>query len=213
MNNNSIKQIYDEIKNEIASRLEQFKIIGETATENELFAELAFCLCTPQTKAVNADKAIKKLVATNVLFSGSPDEISGYLKGFVRFHNNKAKYIVKARDLFFKTSIKNKINFLNFLNIQETRNFFFENITGLGLKEASHFLRNIGLGSELAILDRHILKNLVLLGVIEKTPKNLNKTEYFLIEQKLKDFAKKEKIPVDHLDFILWYKEAGKVFK
>ena len=45
---------------------------------------------------------------------------------------------------------------------------------GLGYKEASHFLRNIGLSEDIPILDRHILKNLVLLGAIDKVPSSIS---------------------------------------
>ena len=87
------------------------------------------------------------------------------------------------------------------------------NIKGLGYKEASHFLRNIGLGGDLAILDRHILKNLALLGVIDEVPASPSKKMYLEIEKKMIDFSREAKIPMSHLDLLLWYKEAGEVFK
>jgi N-glycosylase/DNA lyase len=88
-----------------------------------------------------------------------------------------------------------------------------ENVKGLGYKEASHFLRNIGLGEDLAILDRHILKNLALLGVIKEVPTSPTKRIYLEIERKMTAFSKESKIPMGHLDLLLWYKEAGEVFK
>jgi N-glycosylase/DNA lyase len=88
-----------------------------------------------------------------------------------------------------------------------------ENVKGLGYKEASHFLRNIGLGEDLAILDRHILKNLGLLGVIDEVPSSPTKRLYLEIERKMAAFSKEAKIPMGQLDLLLWYKEAGEVFK
>ncbi|MDM7912425.1 MAG: DNA lyase, partial [Methanotrichaceae archaeon] len=82
-----------------------------------------------------------------------------------------------------------------------------------GYKEASHFLRNIGLGGDLAILDRHILKNLALLGVIDGIPASPSKKMYLEIESKMIEFSRKAKIPMSHLDLLLWYKEAGEIFK
>jgi len=84
---------------------------------------------------------------------------------------------------------------------------------GLGYKEASHFLRNIGLGEELAILDRHILKNLALLGVIEEVKSSPTKKAYLQIEKKMTKFSRQVGIPMGELDLLLWYKEAGEVFK
>ncbi len=83
----------------------------------------------------------------------------------------------------------------------------------MGYKEASHFLRNIGLGEDLAILDRHILKNLALLGVIEEVPSSPTKRIYLEIEKKMTAFSGQAGIPMGELDLLLWYKEAGEVFK
>jgi N-glycosylase/DNA lyase len=83
----------------------------------------------------------------------------------------------------------------------------------MGFKEASHFLRNIGRGEDIAILDRHILKNLVKLGVINATPANLSEKTYLSIEEKMKAFSKRAKIPMAHLDLLLWFNETGKLFK
>ena len=83
----------------------------------------------------------------------------------------------------------------------------------MGFKESSHFLRNIGASLDYAILDRHILKNLNKLGVIEVIPKNLSKNKYLKIENKMQEFAKKINIPISHLDLLFWYNEAGEIFK
>ncbi|MDI6861685.1 MAG: DNA lyase, partial [Caldisericia bacterium] len=84
---------------------------------------------------------------------------------------------------------------------------------GIGLKEASHFLRNVGLGDNFAILDRHILKNLKEIGIIDKIPKNLSKKMYKEIEEKMRRFSDEIKLNMKYLDFILWYKETREVFK
>ena len=65
----------------------------------------------------------------------------------------------------------------------------------------------------MAILDRHILKNLHLLGVIAKIPESLSKTTYRQIEEKMEGFALSTNIPFAHLDLLLWYKETGEIFK
>ncbi|RKZ24654.1 DNA lyase, partial [bacterium] len=68
-------------------------------------------------------------------------------------------------------------------------------------------------GENLAILDRHILKNLLKLGVISSIPPSLSRRQYLEIEKKFIEYAKKTGIPPAHLDFVLWYRETGKVFK
>jgi N-glycosylase/DNA lyase len=68
------------------------------------------------------------------------------------------------------------------------RDWFVRNVKGLGWKEASHFLRNIGY-RDLAILDRHILKNLRRHRIIRSLPKSLTPARYQSIERKFRRFA------------------------
>ena len=95
----------------------------------------------------------------------------------------------------------------------DKRDWLVSNVDGIGYKEASHFLRNIGFTDEITILDRHILKNLSLYGVIEEVPGSLSKKRYLDIEKSMIRFSEMLNIPVSHLDFILWFKETGDVFK
>jgi N-glycosylase/DNA lyase len=83
----------------------------------------------------------------------------------------------------------------------------------MGYKEASHFLRNIGFADDLAILDRHILKNLKIFGIIEEIPKSLSKKKYLEIEEKMRNLANEVNIPLSHLDLLFWSKETGEIFK
>jgi N-glycosylase/DNA lyase len=110
-----------------------------------------------------------------------------------------------------RVSIKPLLN--RVAGIQERREWLVKNIKGLGYKEASHFLRNMGFGESIAILDRHILRNLHLLSVIEGIPESLSRVKYLLIEKKMAEFAKEINIPLAHLDLLLWYKETGEIFK
>ena len=129
----------------------------------------------------------------------------------VRFNQRKAEYICLARLKFCERSLRATL--AGFASPQAAREWLVENVKGLGYKEASHFLRNIGLGEDLAILDRHILKNLTLLGVIDEVPSSPTKRIYIEIEQKMSAFSQKAGIPMGQLDLLLWYKEAGEVFK
>ncbi len=201
--------IYEKIKPDIEKRLVEFKRFYEIASEKDLFAEMAFCLLTPQSKAKVCWKAVEKMKDSGVLYKGSAEEIEPYLKG-VRFYRTKAKRIVKARKKFYG-KIRKTVE--SFDNVKKLRDFLVKNVDGYGYKEASHFLRNIGFGKHLAILDRHILKNLKELGVIDEVPKSMTRKRYLEIEEKMKEFCERVGIPMDHLDLVLWYKEAGEVFK
>lgn len=203
--------LYSQRKDEIKSRLQEFRELWNREDER-IFAELCFCLCTPQSRAESCWKAVSKLMGSGVLYKGKPKDIEGFLTN-VRFPENKAKYIFEARGLFTENGeikIKDKINPGN---VKETREWLLKNVKGLGLKEVNHFLRNIGFGDELAILDRHILKNLVRYGVIEEIPKNLTPKRYFEMEKRMKQFAGRVGIPLGELDLLFWSKETGRIFK
>lgn len=205
-----LMQHYRPVKPTIESRLMDFRSIWENATDEELFRELAFCLLTPQSKAKTCWRAVQRLCEKNMMAHSGPTQISQELGG-VRFHKRKGEYICLARNMFGTRSMRATLS--GFADPAETREWLVANIKGMGYKEASHFLRNIGLGENLAILDRHILKNLVLLGVINEAPGSLTKKIYLEIEAKMRAFSQETKIPMGHLDLLLWYKEAGEVFK
>lgn len=205
-----LKDLYLPVKGTIEARLEEFNEIWEEGTDKDLFRELAFCLLTPQSRARTCWAAIERMVSKSMLTCCGPDDIREELVG-VRFSHRKADYICEARGLFAARSIRDVIS--GFSNPEKAREWLVENIKGIGYKEASHYLRNIGLGENLAILDRHILKNLKLMDVIDEIPTTLTKKNYLEIERKMRAFSEKIGIPMGHLDLLLWYKEAGEVFK
>lgn len=194
-------EVYGEKKGIIKKRLNDFSKVPE----DEYFYELAFCLLTPQSKAKTCDKAVQHLKARE--FHKNNINPGDFINN-VRFNNNKAKYLIEMKQKF--PEIMNVIRTIK--NPEELRIWFVENVKGIGLKEAGHFLRNIGYRN-LAILDRHILKNLKKFGVIEEAPKTLTKKNYFEIEGKFKEFSKKVNIPMDELDLLFWSMETGEIFK
>ncbi|MCI6151829.1 N-glycosylase/DNA lyase [Fusobacterium perfoetens] len=209
-----IEKKYNEIKPDIEKRLNEYKEIWKNGTNEDIHAELSFCILTPQSKARNAWKAITNMRNDGVLFTGTSEELTEYLN-IVRFKNNKAKYLVLLRQQMTNKDGKiiTKDFFESFKTVTERRNWIVENIKGMSWKEAGHFLRNVGFGQEVAILDRHILKNLVRLEVINEIPKTLTKKLYFEIEEKMKKYCKEVGIPMDSFDLLLWYLEAGEIFK
>ncbi|MCX6711688.1 MAG: N-glycosylase/DNA lyase [Candidatus Woesearchaeota archaeon] len=182
-------------RDEIVKRLQEFE------KNKNYFYELCFCLLTPQTKARNADLVIKQLKALD--FKNKSFSPVKYLIG-IRFHENKAKYLLELKEKFDKIPFN--------LSSRELREYLVKNIKGLGYKEASHYLRNIG-HKDLAILDRHILSNLKYFDVINEVPKSMTKKQYLEIEDKFLDFSKKVNIPIDHLDLLFWSSKTGEIFK
>ena len=196
----------------IQARLADFKALYAAGDEEALFAEMCFCVCTPQTNAHRAWDAAALLKKRGLLARGGQARVANALKECgVRFHNNKASYIIKNRGAFLR-EIKPRVDTL--LNDGEAaaRNGLARVVNGWGLKEASHFLRNTGHGG-VCILDRHILRKLAEYKVIPGVPKALPAPLYFEIETKMIQFSKKLDIPVDALDLLFWHEAKNEVFK
>ncbi|MDD5020525.1 MAG: N-glycosylase/DNA lyase [Endomicrobiaceae bacterium] len=200
-------------KRELQQRVNHFDLIKSNACDKEIFAELAFCIFTPQSKAISCWNAVKRLNEKNLLYTGTANEIAKNITG-VRFHNNKSKYLVQARNLFtINKSIKIKKKLESFKETTKLRKWLVDNIKGFGYKEAGHFLRNIGMGGDLAILDRHILKNLYYFKAIKEIPETITEKKYIEIEKQMNKFCKKIKIPALHMDLLLWCMQTGGIFK
>jgi N-glycosylase/DNA lyase len=197
----------------LKERLEEFRLIWRKGDDLDLFAELVFCLLTPQSKARVCWDAVFEMKERGILLKSSREELLQLLRG-VRFKNNKARYIEEARKLFLKDGrIQIRDILSKFPSPFDQREWLVKNVKGYGYKEASHFLRNIGLGEELAILDRHILKNLVALSVIDEIPRSLSRSRYLSIEKKMRKFSQSIGIPMGQLDLLLWFNETGEIFK
>ncbi len=212
---NAVKELqalYSERRDAIQKRLRDFKEILER-NDDDVFAELCFCLLTPQSSAKTCWAAVSRLRERSLLSKGQANEIQPQLND-VRFGDSKAKYIVEARDLFTKDGkLYLKSHLSSFTNPFELREWMVENVKGLGYKEASHFLRNVGLGEDFAILDRHILRNLKRMEVIPEVPVSITKKRYLEIEEKLRRFSWEIGIPLADLDLLFWSRETGWIFK
>jgi len=212
-----IQRCFERIKGDVGDKLKQFEEIKREKDESKAFKELVFCLLTPQSKAEVCWKVVLELEKAGLLFSSpekiSEKEIENLIRG-VRFKKNKTKYIILAKKMFLKDGVP-----LVFKKVPFERGSLFarkwlvKNVKGLGFKEASHFLRNIGFYEDIAILDRHILRCLETLGVIDKMPKTLTEKRYLKIERKMRKFSKNVNVPMHYLDFVFWYLATGRIFK
>src|SRR5438876_2551730 len=137
-----LQTLYDEKRDPIQTQLNEIKQILNR-NDDDVFAELCFCLLTPQSAAKTCWAAVSRLKERSLLLKGAANDIQPQLND-VRFGDSKAKYIVEARDLFTKDGkLYLKSHLYSFTNLFELREWMVENVKGLGYKEASHFLRNI----------------------------------------------------------------------
>ena len=208
-----IKELYRNVRPLIEKRLTEFRIMWEKGDDYAMFKEFIFCLLTPQSKAKICWDAVERMEQKSLLMNGDYREILECLEG-VRFRNKKAEYIINSRAIFLENGIPRvKPIISRFKSPEEARDFLVKDVKGMGYKEASHFLRNIGCGENLAILDRHILKNLKFLGKIKHIPQSISRRIYMELENLFLRTAEELDIPPAHLDLLLWFKESGEVFK
>jgi len=186
-----------EIKNIIDSKLKEFK------SNKDWFSELCFCLTTANWKAKEAIELQKKLCENNFCSFNEKDLAKFLKKEGHRFWPQIAERIVLAK------KYKNIKEIL--VKEKNPREFLVKNIKGLGYKESSHFLRNIGY-FDYAILDRHILTLLSKEKIIEM-PKSLTKKKYLEIEKTLEKLCEKLNLNQAELDLYLWYIKTGKILK
>ena len=200
-----LRRAYAGSRPAIRARLQDFARVPQ----EEYLYELIYCLLTPQSSAVNAAKVVARLKEADFLSTDiDPSEILFRKEHYIRFHNTKARRLLEAKT--------NRDGILAALAREssppEMRDWFVRNVKGLGWKEASHFLRNIGY-RDLAILDRHILKNLRRHRIIRTVPKSLTPARYKSIERKFRRFARDVGIPMDELDLLFWSRETGEILK
>jgi N-glycosylase/DNA lyase len=197
---------YKERRIAIRKRLMEFSKVQPS----DYFYELVYCLLTPQSSAVHAEQVVAKLHEAGFQYRDvNPEPFLRRKECYIRFHRTKSLHLLRMKDQF--SVIAQKLS--EPVSAVELREWLIKNVLGLGYKEASHFLRNIGRNDGLAILDRHILRNLKRLGVINSIPKSISRKHYLDIEKRFSKFAIDLGIVLDELDLVFWSMETGEIRK
>jgi N-glycosylase/DNA lyase len=191
------------IKDKIDAKLAEFNSL-KTKPER-WFSELCYCILTANSTAEMCMR-VQQQIGNG--FANLPlKELKKRMKlASCRFYNKRSEYIIEAREKFDPILVKQLAD----KNPKRAREWLVENIKGIGMKEASHFLRNIGYS--IAIADFHIVDILKRYGFI---PAGifLNRKNYIVIEEKLSEMAKRFNMSLGELDLYLWYMETGKILK
>jgi N-glycosylase/DNA lyase len=208
-----IKENYSARGASIRARIAEFEVIWQTETDERMWEEMVFCFFTGGCSAKMGLRSIEAV--RHLLKNGTHEELMNALVGVHRYPRARAGYIVASREFLTEhcqMRLRHKLE--GFANDAERRDWLVKEkrIKGLGYKEASHFLRNIGLKGY-AILDKHILRSLAELGFIDDPTPPGNRTKYLTVETKLKELAKELNIDFDELDLVLWSLKTGEILK
>lgn len=209
----NIIKTHNEKRTEIRKRLDEFATIGVTGSDEKLFEEMVFCFFTGGCSArmgMNSIKAIRP-----ILLTGDQSEIANALVGSHRYPNARAGYVIASREFLREhCGLRLRKKLSSFECGLERRDWLVreKGIKGLGYKEASHYLRNIGYKGY-AILDKHVLNCLVELKIINDAKPPNTRLRYLTVEEKLKSLTVLTGIDFDELDLVLWSMKTGVILK
>ncbi len=208
-----LKRIYVAKRREIRDRLAEFARVRRTGSSETFFEELTFCIFTAGASAQMGLRSVDSV--RPVLMSGTAVDIQRALVGRHRFPNNRGAYVYETREYLRGHCGLQLQEALRSLKLADERRDFLaadRSVRGIGYKEASHFLRNIGYRGY-AILDKHVLTRLAEFEVIESPKPPSTKKGYLAIEEKVKLFSDSIGIDFDELDLLLWYTKTGEILK
>ncbi len=206
------KHLEGDLKNLIKSTIENDDVIKKVkykeaeflslkdSSPDEKFSELIFCTLTANTSAEMGLRCQSSLLD---LEDYSKEKIREKLIGCrYRFKNTRARYI--------EYNYKKKDFLESYLEQENRRELIVENYMGIGMKESSHFLRNIGY-FQYSILDKHIQR--FLSSYYGENIKIKNPKEYYIVEKKFNALSEEYGFLPGIMDLIIWYIMTGKIIK
>ena len=201
----------------IRARMAEFAAL-RAADDALLFEELVYCILTAGASAKMGLNSIQRV--RRHLARGSHLRLERLLMGAHRYPRARSGYVVTTRE-FLKQDcgLRLRERLESFggdggEDAEARRDFFARSkgVKGIGYKEASHYLRNIGYGGY-AILDKHILNTLHECGVIDAPDAPTTKIKYLALEASMREFAAALTIDFDELDLLLWSNKTGEILK
>ncbi len=217
-----LRQVYEVKRELIQQRLEQLRKGWEKSDEG-VFAELCYGILLARADAAKTLPLVAELEQNRLLFEGSSEQIQEYLRQHHYALRNKSKYIIDCRSkltdegvLRIKSILETKFKTPSGWNIRDAREYLVSQLSGVGWKVASQFLRNVGIGldSGLALLDTHIQSELRKFNYITRIYRQaLRKARYLEYELRMQEMAKESVIPVDDLDLLIWSNKTGLIIK
>jgi N-glycosylase/DNA lyase len=188
--------------------------------ERRLWWELSSCILSSQVPYALAIAAADAIDAERV-FSDSPCEgnflaqrlvqvlstplvVDGRSRAY-RFPVIRARQLAATHAAITKEACSLRALVDGFSNAVEARTWMVKHAPGIGPKQASMFLRNIGMSYDLAILDRHVLNYMSVLGIYRGSTASIGGLrQYCQHESVLRDHARAFSCPVGLLDWAIW---------
>lgn len=124
-------------------------------------------------------------------------------RGSYRFPKVRAKQLAQARNALARVPLASRLADSNAPT--HLRKSLIADIAGLGPKQASMFLRNIGKSYDLAILDTHVLRFIDMQGLLPIAEARISTVKgYEEAERTVIDYAYTLGYPAGYLDWAIW---------
>lgn len=124
-------------------------------------------------------------------------------RGRYRFPKVRAKQLAQARNALARVPLASRLADSNAPT--HLRKSLIADISGLGPKQASMFLRNIGKSYDLAILDTHVLRFMDMQGLLPLAEARIGTVKgYEEAERIVIDYAYTLGYPAGYLDWAIW---------
>ncbi|NBO64661.1 MAG: hypothetical protein EBU88_07425 [Acidobacteria bacterium] len=209
-----LRASYKHKRREIRGRMADFAAIRREGDDTRLFEELVYCIFTAGASARMGEVSVGRV--RRLLKRGTHEELMEALVGAHRFPRARSGYIVTTRNWLRQDCglrLREKLDSFGRDHLAR-RDYFARTpgVKGIGYKEASHYLRNIGYRGY-AILDKHILRTLHEHGIVDEPKPPATRQRYLAIEERMKQFATDISIDFDELDLLLWSNKTGVILK
>jgi len=208
-----IKAAHRQRREEIRTRLDEFKAIMCERNDDRLWEEMVFCFFTGGCSAAMGLRSLERV--RPLLKSGTEKQLARALTGAHRYPNERARYIVESRNFLLADCGLKLGERLDAFDCDIARRDWLareKGIKGLGYKEASHFLRNVGYRGY-AILDKHVFRSMAELKIIDEPKPPKGRAESLTVEGKLRGLTNAVGIDFDELDLVLWSIKTGMILK
>jgi N-glycosylase/DNA lyase len=193
----------------------------QAPTEANVWYEFSCCVLSSQVPFSLAQAAADKIDESGILSSPNSrprsdieQDLSAILHGALSIDGKLRRYRFPAAKSAQLAAAKSNImgcfgsltEALNhYSDVEDTRQWFVQHAPGLGPKQASMFLRNLGVSDEMAILDRHILSYMSLTGLCHESRAAISSYKsYKSYETVLRDHANSLGYTLGLFDWALW---------
>lgn len=190
-------------------------------TEDHLWRELVACILGSRVRFEVAHSAVERIEKRGLFreswrssrFEQYEKDIMAVLSEvegqpqrirypFPRVRANQIRY---AAERFYGCNETIREFLENSLNIRHARRRLAFEVSGLGPKQASLFLRNIGYSSQIAVLDVHVLTYMNWIGLTERPMKSVSTLpKYEALEDAFMEHAYSFGYTPDRFDLAVW---------